>query len=196
MKNEPISANTTTPASAQVVLRLNFFDPDVDGYRSIFARVTAFAADYTPHVVTGLACNLSLGDIVSGILERPNSDRNSTALAAWDFATLKDWSHFAPFAVFHAPHFNPLPDDVCDLPQLGGNFFDKENRSFGVATMRIASPMVPNQTMRSISARTGNLSTAAAEIQTLVHATCEGCVCPRCSSARDKNNKDFALKYY
>ena len=93
-KEKVISANTTTPASAQVVLRLNFLDRSENVYRSFFVRTTAFAAAYAPRFPRGTSCTLSVGDMVSGVLERPSSDRNSTAFASWDFAQLGEFHNY------------------------------------------------------------------------------------------------------
>ena len=91
LRKEKTSHNTVTPASAQVALRLNFLDRGDSVYRSFFVRTTAYAAAYSPRYPRGSPCTLSVGDMVSGTLERPASDRNSTAFASWDFARLDEF---------------------------------------------------------------------------------------------------------
>ena len=92
LRYEKRSRNTTTPASAQVLLRLSWLDTQEDCYRSFFVRTTAFAADYAPRISDRSPCNLTLGDIITGVLERPSSDRNSTALSAWSFGKLEEYT--------------------------------------------------------------------------------------------------------
>lgn len=92
LRNEVKSANTTAPASAQIWLRLPWRDLDDDVYRSFFVRTTAYSASYTPRYINGnTACNLTVGDVVSGVLEKPASDRNSAALSAWDFGRMGEF---------------------------------------------------------------------------------------------------------
>ena len=112
LRKEKFSANTTTPASAQVVLRIVWLGVDDDLYRSFFVRTTLFAAAYTPRFPSGNPCSVSLGDIVSGTLGRPSSDRNSSAFACWDFGRLDEWRQFAPYSMFHFTHFNADPVDT------------------------------------------------------------------------------------
>ena len=90
LRHEKRSHNTPTPASAQIVLKLSWLGQDSDCYRSFFVRTTAYAADYTPRISDRSSCNLTLGDIVTGVLVRPASDRNSTALEAWSFGKLAE----------------------------------------------------------------------------------------------------------
>ena len=111
-------ANTSTPASAQIVLRICWWGRSVDSYRSTFVRVTAFAASYSPRSVTGLACNLRIGDCVTGVLEKPNSPRNSAALGSWDFGSLEEWGTFAPFTWFDSSMYNATATDIFHLPSL------------------------------------------------------------------------------
>ena len=114
------SANATTPASAQVALRVNWLGEGTYRYRDFFVRSAAFSAAYSPRLVTGKSCNLRIGDIATGAVERPRSVRNSTEIAQWDFGTLEEWRHFSPHTVIEASHFNAIPADFYDLPQLWG----------------------------------------------------------------------------
>ena len=65
------SANTNSPASAQILIRLPFWDQALYGYRSFFARVTAFFADFAPRQPDNLAWTVTRGDVVCGLLQRP-----------------------------------------------------------------------------------------------------------------------------
>ena len=182
-------ANTTTPASAQIVMRLCWWDPTADKYRSTFVRVGAYAASISPRLVSGFACNLRIGDIVTGVLERPNSLRNSASLSSWDFGSVEEWVTFSPFAWFETGMYNATAADTYDLPQLGGCHFapPPASRLSDVSLLTIASPPVSNREKRAISARTGNIAVAASEIASrasLARNRFFGCPCERCNNAR------------
>ena len=185
LRDETLSANTLTPASAQIALRLNFLEERPVNYHDFFARAAAYSASYEPRIATGNPCTLKSGDIGCGILERPHSkDRNSAALARWDFGVIAEWAAFAPFTVFQPGRFNDTHTDIFALPQLGGTHFARKER----LSMSIAPPLVPNEVMRAISARTRNLNAADAEILQISLSRCDGsigCACDRCAQARN-----------
>ena len=87
----------------------------------------------------------------------------------------------------NAFHFNAAPDDVFALPQLGGRHCDGPNRFF--APMMFEQTLVPTRTLRDISARTRSLPAAERVFQQMSSARRDrsfGCVCVRCSNARDQ----------
>ena len=69
LRPESLSANTPTPASAQIVLRINWFDDRSYRYRDFSVRVAAYSASYEPRIATGHPCTLKIGDVVCGILD-------------------------------------------------------------------------------------------------------------------------------
>ena len=184
LRPEVLSANTATPASAQIVIRINWHDEQSDRYRDFFARVTAYSASYEPRYATGNSCSLKLGDIVCGLLERPHSDRNTAALGCWDFGRLDEWIAFSPRTDFGANQFNASSSDIADLPQLGGTYFDRSDRF----SMSIAPPLVTPEVLRTISARTQDLRAADVEIRHIAQSRCDGsfgCQCVRCSARQN-----------
>ena len=64
------SANTWTPACAQVMFRFCWFDDFDRCKRSIFLRTSAYTASFAPRVVSDQPRNLRRGDLVSGLLHR------------------------------------------------------------------------------------------------------------------------------
>ena len=184
LRNESISANTVTPASAQILLRLNWLDESQEKYRNFFVRCTAFSADYSPRIALGKPCTLRLGDIVSGVIEKPHSERNSATIAAWDFGDIAEWTAFSPYSLILPAHFTAAHTDIYDLPQLGGCHFSRPQ----LISLSIAPPLVPTETMKMISARTQDLKAASIEIEAIDNSRCDGslgCRCERCVAARN-----------
>ena len=70
IKPETFSANSFSPACAQVLLKIPFWDDDAHSYRSFFARTSAYFANFAPRCPDNMAWTLSRGDVVSGILQR------------------------------------------------------------------------------------------------------------------------------
>ena len=68
------SSNTTTPASAQVALRLPWYDANDAEYRSFSVRTTSFSAPYTPRYVNGDTARIRYFAVIfSGCVpSRPN----------------------------------------------------------------------------------------------------------------------------
>ena len=93
------SDNTRTPSSSQVILKINWFDEDVGKFRNYFVLRAAFPADYTPRVVTGNACNLRIGDIVSGVHPRPVSEWNSACIDACDFGSIAEFQSLFSYPI-------------------------------------------------------------------------------------------------
>ena len=81
LRSEASSSSTTKPAFAQVLLRLNWFVEVPDKFRNFFVRAAAFSASYAPRIATGKPCTMKIGDVISGIVEKPNSERNSDSSA-------------------------------------------------------------------------------------------------------------------
>ena len=70
IRGEEDSANTDTPASANVLLKIPFWDDESRCYRSIFVRAIAFFAGFCPRISTNSAWSIKRGDIIFGILQR------------------------------------------------------------------------------------------------------------------------------
>ena len=83
------SANTWTPACAQVMFRYSWWDYADRCNRSVFLRANAFSAHFAPRVVSNQPRHLIRGDFASGLVRRPSSVRNTTNLAAWNFADIR-----------------------------------------------------------------------------------------------------------
>ena len=64
------SANTDTPACAQVLIHIPFWDYETCAYRSVFTRIDAFFADFAPRQPDDLHWAITRGDIVCGIIQR------------------------------------------------------------------------------------------------------------------------------
>ena len=69
-KDENRSKNTETPVCAQVMLRISWWDPSSEAYRSMFVRTSAYASNWTPRDNARTSCNLVRGDLISGIIQR------------------------------------------------------------------------------------------------------------------------------
>lgn len=100
MEERPM--NKLKPASIHAMWRLNWMGPDADNYRTFYCRTTSYTDPYFPRRAYGLACDVMIGHILTGALERPHSDWNPTALPSCGFGPLKDWQHFAPYNVMCA----------------------------------------------------------------------------------------------
>lgn len=189
LRNEANSANTATPASAQVLIRLTRWGPNVDDWRSFCPRVTAFSASCTPRLATGQACNSILGDMVSGIIESPHSARNSTALEAWGFVMLGEFLVYSAistsndnYSYARGKSFRPIPFSILPLTMLllrmRTTFINSEDvistasRIFRQCLLH--QPLVPKQFLQTVSAQTGSLEEADEETRTLRQAKCDG----------------------
>ena len=71
LRPEVTSANTDSPACAQVLIRIPFWDQTAYAYRSLFARINTFFADFAPRQPDSLDWAISRGDIVCGLVQRP-----------------------------------------------------------------------------------------------------------------------------
>lgn len=71
LRPENSSANTNSPACAQVLLRFPYWEEKAYGYRSVFVRVNAFFADFAPVQPDKLDWTLTRGDIVCGLVQKP-----------------------------------------------------------------------------------------------------------------------------
>ena len=77
--------NVARPASVSIVLKLMWQDSDSGRSKYVFARTTAYASNFAPRLIAPRSfAHISLGDIVSGVLETPFSDQCSTNLISWD----------------------------------------------------------------------------------------------------------------
>ena len=79
----------------------------------------------------------------------------------------------------------------CDLPQLGGSFFDPPNRPTGLPSLTLRCPIVPTEVLNSISERTRNLSAADSLIRDTAPVPADrscnsaiSCSCNGCSTVR------------
>ena len=76
----------------------------------------------------------------------------------------------------------------CDLPQLGGDYFDPVHRPSGHPSLTLRCPIVPVETLNDISDRTHNLALADEEIRARpLNTGCNGavsCSCDACVAVR------------
>ena len=80
LKGESSSSNAKTPASGQVLLKLDWMDTSLECLRNFFARAAIYSADFAPRYADGRPSNIHVGDIVNGMLATPSSDRQSTTI--------------------------------------------------------------------------------------------------------------------
>lgn len=78
LRNESFAANMRTPASSQIVLRINWLGDRSQKFRNFLVRGAAYSASYDPRIATGKPCTLRIGEIVSGCLK--NRILNATSL--------------------------------------------------------------------------------------------------------------------
>ena len=71
IREETDTANTDTRASANVLLRIPFWDAKAYAYRPVFVRSTAFFSNFAPRCPDNMKWNLVRGDLISGILQKP-----------------------------------------------------------------------------------------------------------------------------
>ena len=71
IREERDSANTLTRASANVLLRISFWDANAYAYRSFFVRSNAYFSNFAPRQPDQMSWNLVRGDLITGILQRP-----------------------------------------------------------------------------------------------------------------------------
>ena len=71
-KADKRSKNTETPVCAQVMLRISWWGPSSEAYRSLFVRTSAYAANWAPRNNAHTSCNLVRGDLISGVIQRHN----------------------------------------------------------------------------------------------------------------------------
>ena len=71
IREERDSANTLTKASANVMLRIPFWDANAYAYRSVFVRSSAYFSNFAPRQPDQLSWNMVRGDLITGILQRP-----------------------------------------------------------------------------------------------------------------------------
>ena len=90
-----------------------------------------------------------------------------------------------------AENFPATDSTLCDLPQLGGSFFEPAHRPSGPPSLTLRCPIVPTETLNAISKRTRDLVTADNEIRNNAVAAssnaCNGaisCACTACSEVR------------
>ena len=91
LRGESSSRNTKTPASGQVLLKLDWLDTANDCFRNFFVRSAIYSADFAPRYADGRPSNIHVGDIVSGMLAMPSSDRQSTTITGWDHGRLDEF---------------------------------------------------------------------------------------------------------
>ena len=70
LKPEGYSENTLSPARAQILLKIPFWDKASSSYRSFYARTSAYFANFAPKCPDNLSWAITRGDIVSGILQK------------------------------------------------------------------------------------------------------------------------------
>ena len=84
--------------------------------------------------------------------------------------------------------YNADPDDLFDIPQLGGRHFDRSHTAGDITSLRIAEPLVPTELLKELSAATGSLDAASEEIRKIAQAECTNrlldCQCTRCVITR------------
>ena len=82
---EANGANQRKPASDQIVIKVWWLDEECREYRHVFARSTSYASGFAPRLISPLSSDrLSIGDIVSGMVEAPRPQQLSTNFVAWD----------------------------------------------------------------------------------------------------------------
>ena len=64
------SANTTTPACSQILLRYSRWGPSEASYRSVFLRASAYSSQFAPRIVTDSPRNIARGDFTTCLLLR------------------------------------------------------------------------------------------------------------------------------
>ena len=125
MRFEKKGKNSSKPASASVVIKLTWEDPNSGEQKYVFARSTAYTSGFSPRQIQPMSfAHIQLGDCISGVLEAPRSQELSTNFISWDILDIN-----ALYQI-HGPQV-PLwwqrcyePKTVADLPQLGGvNFW-------------------------------------------------------------------------
>ena len=70
LRKEDDSANTDTPASAHVLLKIPYWDGEKQAYRSVFVRTIAFFGNFCPQRPDKALWSIRRGDIVCGLLQR------------------------------------------------------------------------------------------------------------------------------
>ena len=122
-----------------------------------------------PRIATGKPATLKIGHVISGVLEKPHSNRNTASIAHWDYACVKEWGTFAPYTLISPEHFATTTADIVDIPQLGGCRFSRPDPQ----SLTISPPYVPTEVMQAISARAHDLNAAALEIAHIAESRCD-----------------------
>ena len=125
------------------------------------------------------------------MLEKPHSERNIAAIAAWDFGNVGEWRAFASIALNSPERFAAEAADIFDLPQLGGCHFARQE----LLSPTLAPTLDPTEVMRTISARTRNLSADVVGINAISASICDGSVGFVCVAARMAALKSLAIPY-
>ena len=95
----------------------------------------------------------------------PSSIRNTANLVAWSFTTLEDWKHFASRSLLTEDHVTTPYQTLCDLPQLGGDYFDNVFRPSGWPSLTLRCPIVPTERMNALIEQLGSLEAADEQIR-------------------------------
>ena len=106
----------------------------------------------------------------------------------------------SPLSLLTAEHFSTPYGTICELPQLGGSFFEPAHRPAGIPSLTLRCPIVPTEQMNAISQRTHDLNAADTEIRANEAARsagmCNGsisCPCTSCSGVRSDLLNAFQL---
>ena len=84
------SANTWTPACAQIMFKFVWYDDFDECNRMIFLSTSAYSSTFAPRVISDQSRTVKRGDFVCGLLQRPSNIRNIANLVAWDFADIRE----------------------------------------------------------------------------------------------------------
>ena len=118
---EKTGMNAAKPASLSVVLKILWVKEGTSEVCWVYARTTAHASAFAPRQIGPCAfAHVAVGDLITGVLERPFSDQCPTNLLAWHIPSVGDAIRLIGPQVPEWWELTLEPQIVADLPQLGG----------------------------------------------------------------------------